>query len=456
MASNGKACCGPGYASPAEAIKGPKEKLLYTIAIYTGTGIEAPDYLATIDNDPKSRTYSKVIHRLEMPNIGDELHHMGWNACSSCHHDSTKSRKYLILPGVRTSNLYIVDVATDPRAPSLHKVVKGATIKRKTDLSAPHTVHCLGSDIIISMLGDAKGNGPGGFLHLDEKFNIVGRWENDLGDMKYNYDFWYQPRHNMMVSSEWGAPNTFMPGFDLEDVAKGNYGQQIHFWDFKKKKVKKTVDLGGDGMIPLEVRFMHDPDRPEGYVGATLSSNMIHFKAHGKNGKKIKTQKVIDIPPVDLPGWPIQIPSLITDWLISMDDKWMYLANWLHGDVRQYNIEDPENPVFTGQVWMGGLLGRAPKVNNKRIEGGPQMIQLSLDGKRLFVTTSLFSTWDNQFYPEMKTTGGCMIQVDCNNKDGGMKINPKFFVDFRREPNGPARAHETRYPGGDCTSDIWV
>ena len=80
-----KSCCGPGYASPSEAIKAPNEKLLYTIAIYTGTGIQKPDYLATIDVDPNSPNYSKVIHRLEMPGIGDELHHMGWNACSSCH-----------------------------------------------------------------------------------------------------------------------------------------------------------------------------------------------------------------------------------------------------------------------------------------------------------------------------------------------------------------------------------
>jgi selenium-binding protein 1 len=109
-------CCGPGYASPAEAIKAPAEKLLYTIAIYTGTGIQKPDYLATVDVDPDSPTYSQVIHRLEMPGIGDELHHMGWNACSSCHDDAGMSRKYLILPGVRSNNLHIVDTATDPRA----------------------------------------------------------------------------------------------------------------------------------------------------------------------------------------------------------------------------------------------------------------------------------------------------------------------------------------------------
>ena len=106
-------CCGPGYASPADAIAAPREKLLYTIAIYTGTGIQKPDYLATIDADPDSVTYSQVIHRLEMPGIGDELHHMGWNACSSCHDDASMSRKYLILPGVRSNKLHIVDTVTD-------------------------------------------------------------------------------------------------------------------------------------------------------------------------------------------------------------------------------------------------------------------------------------------------------------------------------------------------------
>ncbi|MEC7211168.1 MAG: selenium-binding protein SBP56-related protein, partial [Pseudomonadota bacterium] len=147
-------CCGPGYASPADAIRAPREKILYTIAIYTGTGIQKPDYLCTIDADPDSPTYSEVIHRLEMPGIGDELHHMGWNACSSCFDDSSMTRSYLLVPGVRSSNIHIVDTATDPRAPRLHKIIEGSDIKAKTDLSAPHTVHCLGSEIIISMLGD--------------------------------------------------------------------------------------------------------------------------------------------------------------------------------------------------------------------------------------------------------------------------------------------------------------
>jgi len=75
---------GPGYASPEEAMKAEPEKVLYTIALYEGTGIEEPDYLATVDVDPNSPTYSRVIHRIPMPQVGDELHHFGWNACSSC------------------------------------------------------------------------------------------------------------------------------------------------------------------------------------------------------------------------------------------------------------------------------------------------------------------------------------------------------------------------------------
>jgi len=139
-----------------------------------------------------------------------------------------------------------------------------------------------------------------------------------------------------------------------------------------------------------------------------------------------------------------------------MDDRYLYFCNWLHGDIRQYDITDPSNPKFTGQVWMGGLLGKAPEVNGRKITGGPQMIQMSLDGKRLYVTTSLFSTWDNQFYPEIRENGGCMVMVNCDTENGGMEIDKDFFVDFGKEPHGPARCHETRYPGGDCTSDIWL
>lgn len=452
--SNGSCCAGPGYASPQEAIKAPREKVVYTVCIYTGTGIERPDYLATVDVDEHSPTYNQVIHRTEVGTIGDELHHTGWNACSSCNSDESMERKYLIVPGVRTSNFYIIDTATDPRKPTLYKTIDGEEIKKKTNLSAPHTVHCLGSDIIVSMLGDADGNAPGGYLHLDKDFNIVGRWEYDTTGMNFSYDFWYQPRQNMMVSSEWSAPNTFMPGFELDDVAKGKYGQHIHFWDFKNRKIEKSIDLGSEGLIPLETRFHHNPDSTHGFVGATLSSNIFHWYKDADG--ELQIEKVIDVDNIDVDNFPVPMPGLITDILISMDDKYLYFSNWLHGDLRQYDISDPFNPKLTGQVWIGGLLGKAAEVNDLQVNGAPQMIQLSLDGKRLFVTTSLFSTWDNQFYPQMKESGGQLFIVDCDVENGGMSIRENFAIDFGKEPHGPARAHETRYPGGDCSSDIWV
>ena len=104
--------------------------------------VDAPGYLATVDVDPASPTYSQVIHRTMMPSVGDELHHFGWNACSSCHTDEHKARRYLIVPGFRSGRIYIVDTA-DERAPRLHKVIEPDEIKAKTGLSAPHTVHCL-------------------------------------------------------------------------------------------------------------------------------------------------------------------------------------------------------------------------------------------------------------------------------------------------------------------------
>ncbi len=443
---------GPGYASPEAAMKAEREKLLYTVALYVGTEVEQPDYLATVDVDPDSPTYSEVVHRTVMPNRGDELHHFGWNICSSCHGDPSKSRRFLVIPGQRSSRIYIVDTK-DERTPELHKVIEPEEIKEKTNLTAPHTTHCLSDKLIISMLGDGDGNGPGGFLTLDEHFNITGRWEAKTDPMRFNYDFWYQPRHNVMVSSEWASPSTYFPGFDLDDVKAGKYGQHIHFWDWEKHEIVQSFDLGEDGLLPLELRFHHNPDSTHGFVGAALSSNMWHW--HKADGEW-KVEKVIDVPSVEVEGWPIPMPSLITDLLISMDDRYLYFANWLHGDIRQYDISDPSHPKLTGQVWCGGLTGKAGEVKGKKLIGGPQMIQLSLDGKRLYVTSSLFSTWDNQFYPDMAKAGSFMLQIDCDSEKGGLAINQNFLVDFGKEPGGPARAHEMRYPGGDCTSDIWL
>lgn len=447
-------CCDRTYATPQAAMQSPRETLAYMPAIYAGTGTNKPDYLATVDVDPASPDYGQVVSRLSMPNVGDELHHFGWNACSSCHGDEHAHRRYIVLPGITSGRIHIVDTE-QAAAPKLHRVIEPDEIAKKTNLSAPHTVHCLADGtIMISMLGDASGNAPGGFLLLDQSFNVVGRWERDLGAMNFNYDFWYQPRHNVMVSSEWGAPNTVSQGFKLEDVQAGKYGQHLHFWNWTERRIEQSIDLGETGMIPLEVRFHHDPTSTHGFVGAALSSTMWHW--HQNDQGRWSAEKVIAVESIEAEGWPFPVPGLITDLVLSMDDRYLYFSNWLHGDLRQYDVSDPANPKLTGQVWLGGVLGKKAKVRGVELTGGPQMLQLSLDGKRLYVTNSLYSPWDNQFYPDMADRGSYLLQIDCDTQQGGLTLNENFLVDFGREPGGPVRAHEIRFPGGDSTSDIWT
>ncbi|KAF5185141.1 Selenium-binding protein [Thalictrum thalictroides] len=470
-------CCkkkGPGYATPLEAMSGPKEAILYTTCVYSGTGRQKPDYLATVDADPNSPTYSQVIHRLPVTHVGDELHHSGWNSCSSCHGDASASRRFLVLPSFMSSRIYVVDTQKNPKAPALHKVVEPEDIAQKTGLAFPHTSHCLASgDILVSCLGDKDGNAEGnGFLLLDSEFNVKGRWEKPGHSPLFGYDFWYQPRHKTMISSSLGAPATFTKGFDLQHVSDGLYGRHLHVYSWPDGELKQTMDLGNTGITPLEIRFLHDPSKDTGYVGCGLTSNMVRFfkTADGSWSHEV----AISVQPLKVKNWILpEMPGLITDFLISLDDRYLYFVNWLHGDIRQYNIEDPKKPELTGQVWVGGLIQKGStvvaedengnekqfevsEIKGNRLRGGPQMIQLSLDGKRLYVTNSLFSTWDRQFYPEMVEKGSHMLQIDVNTVSGGLAINPNYYVDFGQEPEGPALAHEMRYPGGDCTSDIWV
>src|SRR5260370_11022302 len=120
------------FATPAEARKSPPETLAYVVATYAGTDVKKPDYLATIDLDPKSKTYSQVVHRLPMPQVGDELHHFGWNACASCH--GKRARRYLIIPGFVSGRIHVVDTA-DPRAPQMHNEIEPKEAVANTKLT---------------------------------------------------------------------------------------------------------------------------------------------------------------------------------------------------------------------------------------------------------------------------------------------------------------------------------
>ena len=89
------------HRSPAAARQAPCEEYLYVAAMRAGTSVDAPDLLAVVDTRAESETYGQIVHETPMPYVGDELHHFGWNRCSSACHGPDRS--HLIIPGFRSS-----------------------------------------------------------------------------------------------------------------------------------------------------------------------------------------------------------------------------------------------------------------------------------------------------------------------------------------------------------------
>ena len=139
------------------------------------------------------------------------------------------------------------------------------------------------------------------------------------------------------------------------------------------------------------------------------------------------------------------VPPLITDIDLSMDDKYLYVACWGTGELRQYDVSDPRKPVLAGSIHAGGIARRTPHPNGTHIGGGPQMVEISRDGKRVYFTNSLYSTWDRQFYP----AGVPGLQLLARADGGAFDLDPDFLVQF---DEGYA-SHQVRLEGGDCSTD---
>src|SRR5215207_7904499 len=132
------------YPSPRMAAQAPPETIAYVAAFDPDR--QRPDAIAVVDVDPASPGYGRILNTVPMPNAGDELHHFGWNACSSCLGPNMRhphvERRYLVVPGLRSSRIHILDTKPDPRAPKIVKVIEAQELAAKTGYSRPHTVHC--------------------------------------------------------------------------------------------------------------------------------------------------------------------------------------------------------------------------------------------------------------------------------------------------------------------------
>jgi selenium-binding protein 1 len=448
------------------AMRAPAERLAYVAMLNPEPG--GRDALGVVDVDPASPEYGRLVGRVDMPEAGDELHHFGWNACSSClcpyaPHPHME-RRYLIVPGLRSSRIHVLDTRPDPRRPQLVKVIDAETLAERTGYSRVHTVHCGPDGIYLNALGAPDGGGPGGVFVLDpETLAVKGKWEGDRGPQYFAYDFAWHLGQDTMVTSEWATPDMVENGLVPEKLLAAEYGHALHIWDLRKRRHQQVLDLGAEHQMVLELRPAHNPQRAYGFAGVVvslkdLSASVWLWHRDEVNGHaEWRARKVIEIPatPADpellppmLQGFKA-VPPFITDINLSLDDRTLYVSCWGSGELRRYDVTNPFEPKLTAIAAIGGMVQRGshPSRPGVPLNGGPQMVEVSRDGRRVYLTNSLYSSLDAQFYPD--GIKGWMVKLDAGD-DGSLTFDPRFFV----EADG-MRPHQVRLEGGDASSDSY-
>jgi methanethiol oxidase len=274
---------------------------------------------------------------------------------------------------------------------------------------------------------------------------------------------WWHLRADTAVSSEWATPSMFETGLNPEDLLGRRFGHHLDFWSISERRLVQRVDLGDAHQMVLEVRPAHDPAKSYGFAGVVISvedlsaSIWLWYRDGGGWG----VRKVITIPaepadPADLPP-ALQpfgaVPPLAGGLGLSVDDQWLYVGCWGTGELKQYDVSDPFHPRETGTVYLGGIVRRQPHPAEPKLplSGAPQMVEVSRDGRRVYLTNSLYGVWDDIFYPD--GVGAWMAKLDTDPTTGGLSVDTRFFPhgdDFRG-----LRLHQTRLQGGDASSDSY-
>jgi methanethiol oxidase len=249
-------------------------------------------------------------------------------------------------------------------------------------------------------------------------------------------------------------------GINPELLLGRKYGHRIHFWDLAKRNLVQSIDLGDQYQMTLELRPAHDPTKEYGFLGVVISVEDLSASVWvwHRDGGEFAVRKIIDIPaePASADDLPPAlkpfgaVPPLVTDIDLSVDDRFLYVSCWGTGELKRYDVSDPFNPVEAGSVHLGGIVRRTahPADPSLPLAGGPQMVEVSRDGTRVYVTNSLYGSWDDQFYPD--GVGAWMAKIDVG---ADLSLDERFF------PHGEEfrglRVHQTRLQGGDASSDSY-
>lgn len=373
---------------------------------------DGQDKLVTVDVNPGSPTYGKVVHTLSVGGR-NEAHHSGF----------TDDRRYLWAGGLDTSKIFIFDVHSDPSEPTLHKTITDFVAK-SGGVVGPHTTYALPGRMMITGLSNNVDHG--GRTALVEYANdgeyVATHWmptdDNLQGAVKagsyadgYGYDVRVQPRLNAMFTSSFTGWSNYMMDFGkmLADAeAMKRFGNTVVVWDLHTRKPKKVLDVPG---APLEIRCAWGADNNYCFTTAALTSKI--WLIHLDDNNEWQAEAVADI------GDPAQVP-LPVDITISADDQHLWVDTFMDGKTRLFDISDPFNPKQVYEREIGKQINMASQ---------------SWDGSRIYFTSSLLANWDKK--------GDDNEQYFKAFDWNGSELVPKFEIDFAAEKLG--RPHQMRF-----------
>ena len=200
------------YPSPRMAMKAAPETLAYVAAFDPDR--KTPDAIAVVDVDPKSQVLldrSSAPWRCRTPATSciTSAGTPAPPACAPTRRIAHAERRYLVVPGLRSSRIHILDTKPDPRKPKIVKVIEPAEVAEKAGYTRPHTVHCGPEGIYVAALGNREGKGPGGVFLMDhETFDVRGQWEIDRGPAALRLRCLVAPRPRHAWSPASGARPT--------------------------------------------------------------------------------------------------------------------------------------------------------------------------------------------------------------------------------------------------------
>jgi methanethiol oxidase len=359
-----------------------RETLLY-IWTRDATG-DAEDFIAVVDVDPASPTYGTIIGTAPAGSTGNEAHHFGYTA----------DRSRIFAGGMFSNRVFIYDVATDPRAPRLLRTVDLA----ETGYVGPHTPLAIADGILLAMMGAADG-GSGAVLELDNDGRIRAVHEAPGNGAIHLYDVAVHPDADRMLASSFVHAEHLMHGAPAPE----HLGNQVVVWEWSTGEVVQVEELDPATAV---LRWFRTPGANAGYVPSTFGNSVWYW--HDADGDGRYTfERVLQLPEGSLP----------VDLRISRDDRTMFLSLWAAGQVQQYDIADPRNPRLVDTV-------EVPQ---------PNMMRLSHDSRRLYVTNSIVSTLDGDV-----EFGAWLFEVGPD----GLRQDPRFAPDFQGFPAGRAGPHD--------------